>query len=63
MAYPRDSLPKKLNIVAGFIIDFHDSNSPGLHWVAVKIGHNEAYYIDSFGSVPLEKVTDILSAK
>ena len=59
VAYPKDQLPIRFNVNDILIIKFHDSNRPGSHWVALKIGKNDAYYFTSFGEFPLNEVKDI----
>lgn len=52
---PKDHLPKrKPSDVKAYIVNTHDSDQPGEHWVAIFFKENRAIYFDSYGLPPLE---------
>jgi len=53
---PKDYLPKRKPAnVKAYIINTHDSDQPGEHWVAIFFKNNSAIYFDSYGLPPLDE--------
>lgn len=53
---PKNLLPsQKPSHVQAYIVNTHNANQPGEHWVAMFFKGNSAYYFDSYGQPPLEK--------
>ena len=51
--YPRDGLPKRILRNAAVIINTHNKDQPGEHWVAVYIGKDgRGVYFDPYGLPP-----------
>lgn len=52
----KDLLPHhKPSHVRAYIVNTHDSDQPGEHWVAIYFKENTAVYFDSYGLPPLEE--------
>jgi hypothetical protein len=53
---PKNLLPnKKPSHVQAYIVNTHNANQPGEHWVAIFFKENSAYYFDSYGLPPMEE--------
>ena len=61
--YSRDNLPKTIKNGA-YVINLHEYEDVGTHWVALYVKNNEVIYFDSFGVeyVPIES-KDLLDIK
>jgi Adenovirus endoprotease len=52
--YAADTLPSKIIIPVGLIVNTAPKTNPGDHWVAIFIdGRRNGYYFDSFGRPPM----------
>jgi hypothetical protein len=53
---PKDHLPKRKPChVKAYIVNTHNSDQPGEHWVAIYFKENTALYFDSYGLPPFEE--------
>lgn len=53
----KDQLPsEKPHDVKAYIVNTHNGNQPGEHWVALYLKDNKAVYFDSYGLPPFEEI-------
>jgi len=60
--HPIDHIPVLKN-KQGTILNYHNSDLPGSHWVALWKDKNKYYYFDSYGVLPPSQVLDIIRNK
>ena len=54
--YSRDTLPERISLPMGVIINTDESNKPGEHWVAIHIDESGiGEYFDSYGLPPMHR--------
>lgn len=51
---PKDQLPEQ-NTSRAYIVNTHNANQPGEHWVMLFFKENKAIYFDSYGLPPLKE--------